>query len=201
MSPGLVGKRLALLKEMVPRLHRVALLVNPDNPNSEFQLSEAQAAAQNEAEVALEQSTAEAELRIQALPTIYPLGYPIAIRVLVRNVGEQSLPLRERLLPGFGMMQFEVRTAGSEDWRAVRPLAWYEPAADDAALLAPGGIIEESVPIYFGDDGWSFPEPGAYDVAIATNVLHATRNIRQALRHAKAALRRNGWLLLNDRAH
>jgi putative ABC transport system substrate-binding protein len=29
ISPGLVGKRLALLKEMAPRTHRVAVLVNP----------------------------------------------------------------------------------------------------------------------------------------------------------------------------
>ena len=41
-------------------------------------------------------------------------------------------------------------------------------------------------------------ERGAYDVAIATNVLHATRNIREALRHAKAVLKRNGLLVLNE---
>ena len=35
-------------------------------------------------------------------------------------------------------------------------------------------------------------------MAIATNVLHATRNIREALRNAKAALKRNGLLVLNE---
>ncbi|GFE82931.1 hypothetical protein GCM10011487_49310 [Steroidobacter agaridevorans] len=39
---------------------------------------------------------------------------------------------------------------------------------------------------------------GTYDVVIATNVLHATRDIRQTLRNAKAALRNNGFLLLNE---
>jgi acyl transferase domain-containing protein/NADP-dependent 3-hydroxy acid dehydrogenase YdfG len=39
---------------------------------------------------------------------------------------------------------------------------------------------------------------GAFDVVIASNVLHATRNIRTTLRNAKAALRRNGVLLLNE---
>ena len=39
---------------------------------------------------------------------------------------------------------------------------------------------------------------GGYDVAIATNVLHATRNIRQTLRNAKAALKKNGLLILNE---
>ncbi|MEE7626363.1 SDR family NAD(P)-dependent oxidoreductase [Methylobacter sp. Wu8] len=37
-----------------------------------------------------------------------------------------------------------------------------------------------------------------YDLVIATNVLHATRNIRQTLSNAKAALRKNGLLLLNE---
>ena len=35
-------------------------------------------------------------------------------------------------------------------------------------------------------------EAGAYDLVIATSVLHATGNMRQTLRHAKSALRRNG---------
>ncbi|MCX8131319.1 MAG: SDR family NAD(P)-dependent oxidoreductase, partial [Clostridia bacterium] len=39
---------------------------------------------------------------------------------------------------------------------------------------------------------------GVYDLMIATNVLHATRNIRQTLRNAKAALKKNGLILLNE---
>lgn len=41
-------------------------------------------------------------------------------------------------------------------------------------------------------------EFGAYDIAIATNVLHATKNIRQTLQNIKAALKTNGILLLNE---
>ncbi len=37
-----------------------------------------------------------------------------------------------------------------------------------------------------------------YDFAIASNVLHATANIRETVRNAKAALRSNGILLLNE---
>src|SRR5262249_29619621 len=43
-------------------------------------------------------------------------------------------------------------------------------------------------------------EIGTYDTVIATNVLHATKNIRRTLRNAKAALKRNGILLLNEMA-
>ena len=39
---------------------------------------------------------------------------------------------------------------------------------------------------------------GSYDLVIATNVLHATRDIRESLRNAKALLRSGGVLLLNE---
>ncbi|ATQ76807.1 hypothetical protein CR152_21510 [Massilia violaceinigra] len=41
-------------------------------------------------------------------------------------------------------------------------------------------------------------EPGSYDVVIAANVIHATKNIRNAVRNAKAVLRKGGMLLLNE---
>jgi amino acid adenylation domain-containing protein len=39
---------------------------------------------------------------------------------------------------------------------------------------------------------------GQYDFAIATNVLHATKDIRRTLRTVKAVLRTNGLLILNE---
>ena len=41
-------------------------------------------------------------------------------------------------------------------------------------------------------------EPGSFDIVIATNVLHATRDIRRTLRNVKATLRRGGLLVLNE---
>src|SRR5207249_2139270 len=46
MAPDVVGKQLEVLKTVVPRVSRVALLRNPDNPASELQLREAESAAQ-----------------------------------------------------------------------------------------------------------------------------------------------------------
>ncbi|MDF4005205.1 amino acid adenylation domain-containing protein [Luteibacter sp. PPL552] len=40
--------------------------------------------------------------------------------------------------------------------------------------------------------------PGRYDLAVATNVLHATRDIRESLRNAKALLSIHGLLVLNE---
>jgi polyketide synthase PksM len=39
---------------------------------------------------------------------------------------------------------------------------------------------------------------GAYDVVIASNVVHATKRIGQSLRHVKGVLKRNGVLVLNE---
>ncbi|AEI40434.1 SDR family NAD(P)-dependent oxidoreductase [Paenibacillus mucilaginosus] len=39
---------------------------------------------------------------------------------------------------------------------------------------------------------------GVFDVAVATNVLHATRNIRRTIRHAKSLLKPAGMLLINE---
>ncbi len=41
-------------------------------------------------------------------------------------------------------------------------------------------------------------EMGSYDVVIAANVLHATKNIRQTMRNTKALLHADGLLLLNE---
>jgi polyketide synthase PksN len=41
-------------------------------------------------------------------------------------------------------------------------------------------------------------ESGGYDIVIATNVLHATKNIRQTVRNAKAVLKKNGVIFLNE---
>lgn len=43
--------------------------------------------------------------------------------------------------------------------------------------------------------------PGCYDIAIATNVLHATRSIAATLRNAKSALKAGGLLLINEITH
>jgi len=53
---------------------------------------------------------------------------------------------------------------------------------------------------------WNIEQPpadqgiatGVYDLVIAANVLHATQDIRQTLRHAKVALHQHGLMLLNE---
>ncbi|MGV7002864.1 beta-ketoacyl synthase N-terminal-like domain-containing protein, partial [Priestia megaterium] len=41
-------------------------------------------------------------------------------------------------------------------------------------------------------------DAGEYDIVLAANVLHATRNIRATLSHAKGLLKKHGWLVINE---
>lgn len=109
-------------------------------------------------------------LRVQAQEAAYPLGYPIAVRLMVRNDSDTALPLRGRLAPAYGLVQIQYRFKDEEQWQAYKPLAWFEAADDEAAMLEPGGYFEQTAPIYFGDDGWTFAQPGEYELRAT---LHA----------------------------
>lgn len=123
-------------------------------------LSSARAEEQPDAEV----KTPEMSLRIQAQPAAYPLGYPVSVRLIAANNGDAAVPLKGRLAPAYGMLQIETRTQGESEWRPVIPLARYEAASDEDAMLAPGESTEQTVPIYFGGSGWTFPAPEDYEI-------------------------------------
>lgn len=105
-----------------------------------------------------------AELRLQAQPAAYPLGYPIAVRVMVTNSGEEALPIVGRLNPRYGMLTIESRQLGTEEWQALQPMSFFEPTNDENAMLQPGAHTEETVPVYYGQDGWTFQAPGKYEI-------------------------------------
>jgi putative tryptophan/tyrosine transport system substrate-binding protein len=73
LSPELSGKRLELLKEVVPSATRVAVFWNPGNPSNSLQLKEVQAAAQTLA------------LRIQSLEASRPDNIERAFAAMVRE--------------------------------------------------------------------------------------------------------------------
>lgn len=105
-----------------------------------------------------------ANIRLQAQSAAYPIGYPVAVRVMVENTGEQTLPIVDRLNPRYGMLMIEHREAGADEWQPLQPLNWFEPTSDDNARLEPGAVTEETVPIYFGDEGWTFAAAGEYEI-------------------------------------
>lgn len=126
--------------------------------------AEAAEAAEAEHPAVIEPIAPQAEIRLQAQTAAYPLGYPIAIRIMVENTGEEPLPVVGRLNPRYGMLTIEHREAGTEDWQHLGPLTLFEPTSTENALLQPGARTEETVPIYFGEDGWTFKTPGEYEL-------------------------------------
>lgn len=111
-----------------------------------------------------EETPVDVAFSIQALPSAYPLGYPVAVRLTVVNRGERALPLAGRLSPGYGHVQIEVREAPGAPWTTVQPIAWFEPIDDDEAMLPPGARTEQTIPIFFNRDRWTFPVTGTYEV-------------------------------------
>lgn len=121
-------------------------------------------ATTNEASPGTASGDGKMGLRIQALPAAYPLGYPVAVRVLARNDRDEPLPLEGRLDPAYGMVSIEYRDAGAPVWQALRPLAFFEAIGNEEAMLAPGAQTEQTVPVYYDQQGWVFREPGEYQV-------------------------------------
>jgi putative ABC transport system substrate-binding protein len=86
MAPDLVGKQLELLKEAIPKLSRVALLWNPDNPGSAPQLRQAEVAARALA------------VRLQALQARNPHEIDNAFAAMTRERADAFLILADAIL-------------------------------------------------------------------------------------------------------
>lgn len=123
------------------------------------------------------EQTPPVSLRVQAQPAAYPLGYPIAVRLMVWNRSEEPLPLRGRLAPAYGLVQVQYRFKDAEEWRAYQPLAWYEAADEEEAMLPPGAYHEQTAEVYFGDGGWTFPKPGAYELRALLKASEEAPNV------------------------
>ena len=73
MAPELIGKQMQLLKELVAKVSRVAVLWNPANPSNEPQLREAEAAAQT------------LKVRLQPLEARDPNAFDSAFAAMIRE--------------------------------------------------------------------------------------------------------------------
>lgn len=133
--------------------------------------AQAQAAeTEEEGETPDAMAPADVSVTLQAMTAPYPLGYPVAIRVIAINQGERTLPLVGRLTPGYGLLSIEVRRADAGEWNTIEPIAWFDPIDDAQAMLPPGGRTEQTVPIFFDKDAWTFPVAGDYEVRARLNL-------------------------------
>ncbi len=88
ISPELSGKRLELLREVIPRLKRLAVLRNPTNPVSLPELKETQVAAQS------------LGLLIQSLEVTDPGGFAGAFSAMTREQAGALIVLSDAMFTG-----------------------------------------------------------------------------------------------------
>jgi outer membrane protein OmpA-like peptidoglycan-associated protein len=113
-------------------------------------------------------STPRAALRLEVQAAPYPVGFPIVVRLHASNTGEAPLAMIGRLAPPYGVVNIETRREGDEAWRTLQPLYTLDPIDDPDVMLAPGETTTESIEIYFGEGGWTFPGPGRYEIRART---------------------------------
>jgi len=87
LTPELAGKRLELLKEVVPQVLRVAVLWNPDNPGSGLRMRETEAAALS------------LGIKLQSVEVREPYHFERAFSAMKKEPAADALvPLRGRLI-------------------------------------------------------------------------------------------------------
>ena len=106
-SPDSAGKRVELLREIVPGLHRLGILANPSSPNSMLEVSEVQAAARtiglNAATSEIRQ-TADVDSTFELLKGRADALYVVADPVVNTNrilIGTLALRARLPMMCGF----------------------------------------------------------------------------------------------------
>jgi len=115
--------------------------------------------AQQEAEIG---STA---LVLQLTPTkpYFVLGEPVYVKVLLTNEGRDAVGLKSPLEPEYQRLAVKINFAGVA--RPFVPAFISEFFHSEPLALAPGATISKEVPIFFDRSGWTFQEPGTYDVS------------------------------------
>jgi putative ABC transport system substrate-binding protein len=96
LTPELVGKRLELLKEVVPRVSRVAVLWKPDNPGAALRMRETEAAAPS------------LGLKLQPVEVRGPNDFEHAFSAMKKERADALVPLRSALIQNQGKQIVEL---------------------------------------------------------------------------------------------
>jgi hypothetical protein len=116
----------------------------------------------------------EFELRLAPPPTpFFQLGQPVLLEVSLRNLTDGSFDLPTGFLDPKGhFLELLIRRHRTDDptgLRAAEPFVplvqrCYDQPADAVTGLGPGETMTDNLNLTFGSSGFSFAEPGIYDV-------------------------------------
>ncbi len=104
-------------------------------------------------------------LQIQVDKEQFDLGEPVVLYVTLRNAGSQAVEVLHFLEPEFGYAEYLITGPDGEELK-FRPSALVDHP-EPYQLLAPGEEIQGEAKIFFGGAGWTFANPGTYNVRAA----------------------------------
>ena len=107
------------------------------------------------------------ELSTRPLKSAVEFGEPVYLALQLTNSGKESRKIVGDLRPGEGLMEITIAT---NDEKAVIFAPLSESDFETTFMLEPGQTIGSSFPIFFGANGWSFKEPGKYQVSTRLQV-------------------------------
>jgi len=105
-------------------------------------------------------------LVLEAPKTTYLVSEPVVLTVGLHNAGSRDRYVLPLLDPRFQFLNVEIRRKDAPDFRAFRSAVLADARGVDAARLKPGDSRHEEIKVFFGADGWTFKEPGTYEVRV-----------------------------------
>ncbi len=103
-------------------------------------------------------------LVLEAPKTSYVVGEPVVLTVGVHNTGSRDRYVLPLLDPRYQFLNVEIRRPGETDFRAFRSAVLADARGVKADRLKPGDTRHEEIKVFFGADGWTFQQPGTYEV-------------------------------------
>jgi hypothetical protein len=103
-------------------------------------------------------------LSLEANQASYVVSDPVVLGVGIHNTGSEDRYVLPLLDPRYQFLNVEIRKPGDTEFRAFRSPVLGDARGVKAVRLKPGDVLHEDIKIFFGTDGWTFKEPGTYEV-------------------------------------
>lgn len=112
------------------------------------------------------------ELTAKPEKSSYVVGEPVYLILRLRNTGDEARPAISRLDPLVNSVAIHV-TGPAEESIRYAPIAEVDYDEGMIEPVAPGEVIANVVPVFFGANGWTFREAGEYRLAAVYSMVDA----------------------------
>lgn len=103
-------------------------------------------------------------LVLEAPKPSYIVGEPVVLTVGIHNTGSSGRYVLPLLDPRYQFLNVEYRKKDGGEFQAFRSAVLADARGVTAARLQPGESRHEEIKVFFGAKGWTFKDPGTYEV-------------------------------------